>query len=402
MKKIILIVISSCLSIQVFSQSSFIPYAQTLSQGGVELEGSLEYFGTTKIADKDGAKTNLSDGAAHSKIDGDLMGRYGVTDQLELVGGVRYRYINTAFSDDFGGGSEKFELTTSGMESFLVGAKYGFRAIDGFKFGVDGYYRYATYSNKLYDGSSEPEEVAFGEGSRDYGVGGILEYKTKSENIFEAKVQYRSPGETLSKELFSLLRFGMVWTRFSLYAGLESVTSMGNDPHTGDLDNKELVFNGSSGLFNSVNRQWTAPFMGMGIAMGDKWRLTLQSTFVTEGRSTDLGSRFLFSITRRADKKPNAFAQKNNKFKQYRVEGVVEKLSKSRKVVVVDKGKKDGVEEGMKVDFFYFDFQGENKLIATGKVMKLKYGKSLVQVIKRYSRRRVEKGTVARLGELSN
>ena len=102
MKKLIICMIAlSCFVSTAFSQVSFTPFSKTLSKGGIEIEASSEIQNTVQTANSSGKTTALSDGSSHTKVDADLTGRYGVTDQLELVGGLRYRYIQTKFTRDF-------------------------------------------------------------------------------------------------------------------------------------------------------------------------------------------------------------------------------------------------------------------------------------------------------------
>ena len=56
----------------------------------------------------------------------------------------------------------------------------------------------------------------------------------------------------------------------------------------------------------------------------------------------------------------------------------------------------------MQVDFYYFDYVGGNELIARGVVIKTQVSKAVVQINKRYGRRRVQEGTVIRAGQIEN
>ena len=76
------------------------------------------------------------------------------------------------------------------------------------------------------------------------------------------------------------------------------------------------------------------------------------------------------------------------------------KVSKSRKLAIVNKGEMDDLKVGMRVDFYYFDYVGGNELIARGVVIKSQVSKAVVQIKKRYGRRRVQEGTVIRAGEI--
>jgi hypothetical protein len=50
----------------------------------------------------------------------------------------------------------------------------------------------------------------------------------------------------------------------------------------------------------------------------------------------------------------------------------------------------------MRVDIYKMDFFGENILVATGVVQELKASWSIIRLIKKYRRMKIEKGWVAR------
>ncbi|MAX65554.1 MAG: hypothetical protein CME66_01315 [Halobacteriovoraceae bacterium] len=385
-----------------YAQTAYVPFPTTLSEGGKEFSFATTYHQTNSVVDERGEKFQLPEGSEHFWADFDLSGKYGLTKQLEVLASARARYIRSKFIYNPDTDNEEFILTRAGAESVLIGMKYSFEEVERTKYAIEGWYRQALYSNSIYDDSKEPETVVLGEGSREYALGVNFYYKTQSSNLFDGKIFYRSPGENLSHEVFSQIQYAMVWPHTALYLGIENVYSLEGDPYTNDPENKDVFFQGVSERYNSVNRQWTAPYLGFNFSMGKKWRAELQYAQIMTGQSTDLGPRFMVRLTNRIDKKLKEFTQRNEKFKEYRVESVVTKLSKSRKVAIIDKGLAAGVQKGMRVDFYYFDFTGGNELIASGKVIKVKSSKSLVRIIKRYSRRRVEEGTIGRTDEVFN
>lgn len=379
-----------------FSQIVYVPYATTLNEKGTEFLFNVEYFQTTAIVNTENQSAELADGISHNRIDFNAIGKYGLTPGLELIGGVRGRSIQSNFSYL----NEDYSLSNSGLESIIAGFKFAFKEVERIMYGFEGYYRKAMHTNEEFNGG-ELDSIALGDDSREYGLGGNFYFRSTGGNFLDIHLLYRSPGEDLSQEIFSRSQFGLVWNYVALYAGVENVTSLGNDPYTDDVENKPIVVQGASGMFNSINRQWTAPYLGLNIALGTNWRLGFEYAQVATGSSTDLGPRFGITLAKRTSPVKSEFAKRNAKFKQYQVEGSVIKLSKSRKVAVIDKGLANGIEKGMAVDFYYFDYVGGNELIAKGKVLKAKTAKALVRIIKRYSRRRVEEGTTFRAGELA-
>jgi hypothetical protein len=382
-----------------YAQVSYVPFANTLKEGGNEISFETTYFQTTSVAGVDSKTTSLPAGTSNQRIDFDFTGKYGFTNQLEGLVGLRGRFIQSQFSFDAGTGIEDYKLTRSGAESVVIGAEYSLKEVEGAKYSLQGYYRQALHSSHVYSGG-DPEVLVLGDDSREYGVGINFYYRTKSLNVLDAQVLYRSPGESLSQEIYSRVQGGLVWKSAALYLGIENVYSLEADPYTNDPENKPFLLQGSSAQFNSVNRQWTAPYAGLNISLGEKWRMGVEYAQVSTGTSTDLGQRVLFKLVRRTDIADNSYAKRDQKFKQYRIEGLVTKMATSRKVAVVDQGVEKGLRKGMKVDFYHFNFVGGNELIATGVVIRARASKSLVRIIKRLSKKRVDEGTVIRADEL--
>ncbi len=381
----------------VFSQTPYIPRAQTLLNNGAEVKVITEYSQTDSVVDVDGEEFALEEGTSANQVDVDFLLSYGLTSGLQLDLGVKGRMTQSTFFYDDGAGDEEFSLSNSGLESSMVGFKYGFKEEQRSRFSFEGHYRFPAYSNEVYV-SGKPETLALGEGSREYAFGASYYLTTKSNNIIELSSIYRSPSEDVSSELLTSLNYAINWKYFSLYGGFEYLFSFEDDAYTDDPQNKPVVFQGVSTRYNSINREWSAPFVGMNIAIGEKYRIEAKYTQVLSGVSTDLGPRVLVSLVRRSERLGNEHTRRDAEFKEYRIEGVVEKVSSSRKVVIIDKGAQDGMKKGMTVDFYFFDFVGGNELIAKGVVLKTKLNKSIIKVTRRYSKKRMEEGIVARAG----
>lgn len=383
------------LSYNAFSQTAYLPMATSLKKGGTQLSLTTEYFNTSAVVNVDGEQSILEADSSYEKIDIILDIKYGLTNQLEGGLGIKQRYAQADFRADFGKGDDTFSLSKTGGDSTYLAFKYSFKEIERLKYAVQGKYSFPLQSNQIYTGGA-PDDLVISDDERSYSVGLDFYYKTKSLNILEGQLLYRSPGTNLSTEVFSKLQVGLVWNYVSLYAGGEVVSSLNRDPYTSDPDQKPVVFQGPSAQVNSINRQWSAPFVGLNLALGKSWRLRFEYGQVISGRSTDLGSRALVNLGWRSEKDDGGFTKKDSTFKQYRIEGLVRKLAKSRRVAIVDQGVGAGMREGMGVDFYYFDYVGGNTLIARGVVIKAKSSKSLVKIVKKFSRKRVEEGTVMR------
>ncbi len=400
MKTIVTLFFSFLFSNFGHAQVSYVPFANTLIKGGTEFDFKVEYFNTTAVVDDDGKAIALTADNTYQRADFDLALKYALTNYLELQVGMKGRFVQSKVTQDFGSGEETINFNNNGPVASKVGFKYSFKEVERMKYALEGYYSSPLHSNKIYVAGTEPDFISLGDDTRAYGVGLDVYFKTKSNNILETRVMYRSPGQDLSHEIYTQLQLGLVWSYVSIYAGSEAIFSRNNSAYTDDPSSRPLTFQGNSGSFNSVNRQWTSPYLGMNFALGQKWKMQLQYAQTINGRSTDLSQRVLVGFSRRSELPDDEYAKKNQKFKQYRVEGTVTKLSSSRKVAIVDKGLVDGLRKGMKVDFYFFDFVGGNTLIAKGVVIQSKASRALVKITRKFSRKRVESGTVIRADEV--
>jgi len=192
----------------------------------------------------------------------------------------------------------------------------------------------------------------------------------------------------------------LAWQYVTFAVGMENVYSLETDSYSSDPENKPQVYNGVSEMYNSINRSWSAPYVKSHIALGQFWRIEGRYTQVMTGNSTDIGPRISIHLIKRTET-VKEFAKRDSQFKEYTIEGTVSKISKNRSACVVDKGLADGLKEGMGVDFYHFDYVDGNQLVAHGVVVKSGASKAMVKIKKRYSKKRVEEGTVMRSGLIS-
>lgn len=360
------------------------------------MSGTFSYFNSLQRIDSDGEAVDFGDGENFQSINFDLKGSYGLTNNLELSLGIGFTRNQSTLNYE----EEQYELSSNGLRSGLVQLRYSFAVQDGFQLALEGNYEPAFFTNSEYDGG-EPSNLVLGDDGASTSFGASFSLISQKNNYVSGKVLYRNPSSNLSSEVYSEVEGVMAWRKFALLAGAEFVSSLNQDAYEEDPENKPLINGGSSFLYNSVNRSWTAPYLGMNFALGKLWRLETRYQSRLSGVSTDLGSAFLIKLARRDDN-PKTFAKKNSAFKQYTAEGSVTKVSKSGKAVVVDLGMSDGLKKGSRIDFYHFDYLEGNELIATGQIVKLGAGKSLVKITGRYAKKRVEEGTSAKGGLLKS
>lgn len=379
-----------------YQSQVYIPKTATLADGGAELLSRFSFFSSTERVDSEGEVYTFSEGEGFYMADLSFEGSYGLTRRLQATLGATARYAQstTLYQE------EEYALTSNGLKSGLIGLKYSFASQQGLQLALEANYEPSFFTNKVYDGG-EPQELVLGDDGTSVSFGGSATYGSTSGNFLTGKVLYRNPSSTMSSEIYTEVEAAMVWEKFALLAGVENVTGLNQDAYSNDPQNKPLISSGSTFLFNSVNREWTAPYVGMNFAFGKNWRLEGRYQRRIAGNSTDLGNALTFVLARR-NSETKTFQAKNQAFKEYTVEAVVTKVSKAGSAVVIDAGMAQGLKEGSRIDFYHFDYVDGNELIAAGKIVKLGATKSLVKIVKRYAKKRVEDGTLARGGLIKN
>ncbi|MBP9674769.1 MAG: hypothetical protein KBD63_06695, partial [Bacteriovoracaceae bacterium] len=182
-----------------------------------------------------------------------------------------------------------------------------------------------------------------------------------------------------------------------LGAGLEGILSLKDDSFSDNPLSKPRIGEGATNLFNSVNRSYVAPYLTSSFLLNNKWRLDGKITYHTMGNSTDEGLGVRLGFTYTFNKKQSEEKKTIGKFKEYSIEGKVLNISEQGLFARINVGLRDEVVQGMRVDFFEFDYAGGNKLIASGKVVRLKGQTADVQIEKNFANRKVKIGHMARI-----
>ena len=395
MKLIPILIIAFCA--HAFGQMAYVPHARTLKPDGKEYDFGAEYFQVQSVVDRKGQALKLAEGASYQRLDLNFVGKFGFTEGFEGHVGLNARNVVASDVTGSGASEQTFNFNRSGIESAMLGFKYGWKEDDGVKFAAEGWYRKAMFENKAYDDSFNPTEISMGEDTREIAIGLNFYIRTESDNFLSGRVIYRDPAQGLSSEIFSEFEGVIAWQYFAVALGIENVYSMESDAYTADPENKPLTYHGPSQYFNSVNRSWSAPYVKTHIALGDQWRIEGRYTQVMTGNSTDIGPRLSLHLVKRMETSKD-FKRVDSQFKEYTIEGSVSKVSKGRSACIIDKGLAAGVKKDMRIDFYHFDYVDGNQLIAKGVVVKTGASKSMVKLTKRYSKKRVEEGTVFRAG----
>lgn len=369
------------------AQTSYVAPTKILSQKGYQLGVSGESFTSSKRVDKDNNKIDFNDGEGFSRLQGEVSGFYGLTENFQIGGGVRFRQ-NTFLS------SSTDTETSTGVESTFFNLIYAFKPINRFHYALEGTFRFRPYSNEESEGTT-PGSLALGDQGNEYSGGIGVTYASRTNNYLTGRVGYRRPGSEISSEIYWQVEGALAWTYVALVAGVDGISSMNNDPYEGDEGNRPVYNIGSTFLYNSSNRELIAPYAGVNIALGKSWRVELRGSQVVSGRSTDLGTSFGASLIRRSeDKSAN---RPDKKFKQYDFEASVTKVSPKKGYVVIDRGISEDVQKGMKIDFYEYDYVGGNILLARGIVIQAKADTSIVKITQIFNtKKELKEGILAR------
>lgn len=375
----------------VMAQTPYVVKGTTLYEGGVEVGSKVNVFTSTANVNVDGDVSSFTSGEQYMQSNLDFFGRYGLTNNLEFTLGstLRYNQSKQVLND------ETYDFTASGIKSGYAGVKYSF-PLEGPKIlAVKFIFERNLFENSTYRNYEEPDHIVLGDTGDALSAGLEYTYFTASQNFLSLAGTFRSPGHDLSSEVLLNFETGLLWQKYALYVGSDYNYSLKQDAYTENPEEKPLVSNGNTNLYNSINRSWLEPYLGLGISLGSKWRIEAQYAQRISGVSTDLGQSISFALVSRKSESKEADL-KRAAFKEYAVEAEVTKISKGLTTVVISSGLIDDLTKGDKVDFYYFDYLDGNELIASGFIVKVGSDKSLVKITKKYSKRAVKIGTIAR------
>lgn len=390
MKKFFLL-FSLSISGHLVAQTSYIAPTKVLSKSSHELSFSADYFSSTSRVDKDGETFKFEDGESFKRMQGAFQGSYGLTDQLQVSVGARFRSQVSSYSDMV----DKDDASAQGLESTWLRLMYAFKPVNRLYYVIEGEYRYRTFSNQELKSGEEQSDMILGDEGNAYSFGLGVTYHSPTNNFFTVRGGYSRPGSELSDEIYYQAEGALVWNRFSFIAGVNGIYSLGRDPNEGEPEARLPLNTGSTFLYHQENREWVAPYLGLNVGINNNWRVELRGSQVVTGKSTDLGTGFGVNIVRRSEKS-NPTKKIDRAFKSYDIEASISKISPKGGYVVIDKGLADEVEKGMVFDFYDFDYMGGNDLLARGTVIRVQSETSIIKITSRFKRKPLKEGVLAR------
>lgn len=369
--------------------------AAAVYRGGAELLNAKAYsvqmdasvFSMTGHFDNDGVLFPKVAGSSYRLIDTDLKISYGLSSNLEtsLMG----KFRNVSSSDG------TTTVVNSGPESVGVEAKYSFSPINLLRYAIGLRYRKTLYTNSTYTSAQIPptNEVILGDDGTEYGVDFYATYLANPWKI-DLKVGYNTPPNDLSSEIVYDANALYKFSKLSLMLGIEGIYSLKRDQYTDNVILKPLMSTGQSYLFNSLNREKVAPYIGANYAF-DKILLGIKGQSVISGKSTDKGNIILASLSWNSIG-VSSESVKIDSFKEYHIDGSVLKVSARGNFIKIDQGLSTDVEKGAKFDIYQTDYFGGNILVASGVVFEVGSDWSVIKLTKKYEEIEIKPGFAAR------
>jgi hypothetical protein len=390
--KLFIVVLLSLFSVNSFSIGSVYPsYTDRAQRGVIELDYEGTYFISSGQYDEEGNNTELTSDESFSFFQSDALLRYGYSDSLEFGAGFRFRFIMA----DFFNGTEDISASKSGLESYLLSARYLLSKGKTSHWLAFVTIRQSAYSNTDYvNVTSVPEdEISLGDNGTEFDVGMAWDYYFSKTHFVHNKLSYRKPGNSLSEEVVYDLESVWRTKNWGISIGLDGIYSLQSDSFGGQSELKPVQGRAPSTMFNSTNRSYNAVGFGLSTGLGN-WTISGKYKAIVSGQSTDSGQKFIIGLSRFADKKRRS--NKNNIFKDYDLEADVVKVSAKGNFVRINKGLNDDVVRGMRFDLYKNDFKGLNELVAEGVVYKIFSNAAVLKIVNRFSSRKVGNGFIAR------
>ena len=361
--------------------------AELLNPSAYAINTSATIFNTSGFYDNEGVEEEKVEGNEYRLIDVDLAISYGVSKSLELTAMGRFRQVSSTVGEEV--------TENSGPESLGIEAKYAFARIGNLRYAIGVHYRQTLYTNENYaDTSAMPaDQVILGDSGSEYGVDVYMTYAESPWKV-DGKIGYSSPANNLSGEVNYKLEAMYRFNKLGLLAGVEGIYSLKNDEFTEEPGRKPIQTTGGTRLFNSVNHEKVAPYVGANYSF-DKFIMAVKGQTVMSGTATDKGNAITLAIGFNSDG-VTPESVKVDSFKEYQVDGSVLKVSARSNFIRIDQGLSTDVEKGMKFDIYQTDYFGGNVLVATGIVYEIGAEWSIIKLVKKYKEIEIKPGFAAR------
>jgi hypothetical protein len=368
--------------------AAYRPAAKVLTYKSLAFESSIDYFSTSAYYNHNGEEVAMESGDSFSKIDLDILGRYGLSRRLEARLSGRLRQNNSVNVDQ--------DISETGIESVAAGLKYELvYSKKRWALALDFQFRQTIYSNE-YSATPAKDVMPLGDSGSSLTFGVIANYTPAKRYILEGEIFYNAPSREQSSEILYRFENALVFNKWAILLGIEGITSLKTDGYTNDPTNKPKTGSQSSYMYNSINREIMMPYIGLNFGNFNSFGVEGRLGSVIAGNSTDKGMNLSVNAVWKLKSGKSKKQSKIEKFKEYEFEASVVKVSPRGRYVKIDKGLSNDVEKGMKIDIYQFDYVGGNVLVATGVVFTVGADESIVKIFKVYRSIPVKIGFVAR------
>ncbi len=358
-----------------FSDNSFI-WAKNLLYKGATLDISGKFWKSNGYFRANGEAVGYNDQDSFSYIEQNTKIRYGLSRKIELGVGNTYRSVQSNENSN--------TMENSGIDLIRLYSKYYFNTTGKQKtrYALLLGYGHSINKNNYYTTSIDPDEpIVIGDDANFFDMGIVISHGKK--HIVNFLVDYIHYNENLSPEVYYDIQSKWLFRKSSVAIGAYGIYSLKTDEYADEPNSKPAVQRGITRLYNSINREYIAPYALF------NWKLGVVNAYlkgfqVIRGNDTDRGfgisTGFIIPI-----KKGKTYASTVvNKFKNYHLEASIVTVSNSGMFFRIDKGAYSGVEINMLFDIYETDFFEKNNLIARGKVVRIKQSTAIVKIVQRY------------------
>jgi hypothetical protein len=365
-----------------FSKAVHHGSAELLNEKAYSITSKASYFYSTSTFDSDGVEHPLLTGTSFKMMDFDLSLGYGFAKNIEFNGLFRARTVSVT--------DTQANATNQGPESVGVLLKYAFNPIDRLKYAVGFDYRKTLYTNAIFPSNAVPQtEVVLGDDGTEFGFGLYANYFLSSLK-WDGILRYVLPPNELSAELHYNLVGQYLSSKYIFFAGFEGIFSKKSD----SAALRPLQADGPTQMFNTANREYFAPYGGVGY-MFESFTTLFSGKSILRGRSYDKGNSVSLSI-KWGTEGITTDSIKIDSFKEYQIEGSVLKVSARGNYVKIDQGLSTDVEKGTKFDIYQTDYFGGNVLVASGYIQDVGSDWSVIKITKKYNEIEIKPGFAAR------
>jgi len=169
------------------------PTSDLINARAWELELVGDYFDTSAYYGTDGNVEAMAPNDSFSRRQGEATLRYGFERQLEFRAAGRYRQNNSVHG--------AYATNSSGLESFLGGAKYAFAPVNNWHYALDAQVRRTAYSNQTYArGTTPADSMVLGDAGTEVTGGLHVSYRGSAFYYLSGSLSYNKPPAYLSAE----------------------------------------------------------------------------------------------------------------------------------------------------------------------------------------------------------